>query len=129
GVGAIAAGFFAIAAARNGQYLVTSIAVLVSGALLGFLPWNYPRGLAFLGASGSHVTGYLLAVLGILPSFYSEHHPRVPAVLSPLLVLIVPLADLASVVWIRLRLPQPPWVGDTNHFSHRLVRAGWPPEK
>jgi UDP-GlcNAc:undecaprenyl-phosphate GlcNAc-1-phosphate transferase len=41
-----------------------------------------------------------------------------------LLVLAVPLADLVSVILIRRRLGQAVWVGDNNHFSHRLVRAG-----
>jgi UDP-GlcNAc:undecaprenyl-phosphate GlcNAc-1-phosphate transferase len=41
-----------------------------------------------------------------------------------LLILAVPLLDLASVVWIRTRAGRPFWIGDTNHFSHRLVRAG-----
>ncbi len=125
GTGAMAAGFFGIAAARNGQYLVGAIALLGCGALLGFLPWNYPRATAFLGDAGSHVAGFLLAVLAILPSFYSPGHPHPAAVLSPLLVLVVPLSDLASVVWIRGRLGRPPWIGDTNHFSHRLVRVGY----
>lgn len=124
GISSIAAAFFAIAAARHGQYLVGAIALLGCGALLGFLPWNYPRAAAFLGDAGSHVAGFLLAVLSILPSFYSSDRPNTIAVISPLLVLIVPLTDLASVVWIRARLGRPPWIGDTNHFSHRLVRAG-----
>ncbi len=125
GVGALASGFFAIAAARHGQYLVAALALLGCGALLGFLPWNYPRAASFLGDAGSHVTGFLLAVLAILPSFYSPERPHALAVLAPLLVLVVPLTDLAAVVWIRARLGRPPWIGDTNHFSHRLVRAGW----
>lgn len=125
GIGSIAAAFFAVAAARHGQYLVGALALLGCGSLLGFLPWNYPRAASFLGDSGSHVTGFLLAVLAILPSFYSTQRPHVLAVLGPLLVLVVPLADLASVVWIRARLRRPPWVGDNNHFSHRLVRAGF----
>ncbi|MBX3745343.1 MAG: undecaprenyl/decaprenyl-phosphate alpha-N-acetylglucosaminyl 1-phosphate transferase [Verrucomicrobiae bacterium] len=124
GIGAIAAAFFALAAVRQGQYLVAAIALLVAGALLGFLPWNFPRASAFLGDAGSHVTGFLLAVLAILPTFHSPERPNPWAVLSPLLVLIVPLVDLASVVWIRLRAGRPPWIGDTNHLSHRLVRAG-----
>lgn len=124
GISAIAAGFFAIAAARHGQYLVASLALLGTGALLGFLPWNYPKAASFLGDAGSHVAGFLLAVLSILPTFYSSERPHPAAVISPLLVLAVPLADLASVVWIRARLGRPPWIGDTNHFSHRLVRAG-----
>jgi UDP-GlcNAc:undecaprenyl-phosphate GlcNAc-1-phosphate transferase len=63
-------------------------------------------------------------VLAILPHFYSEKHPHTLAVLSPLLILAIPLADLAWVVLLRLRLGKPFYVGDTNHLSHRLVRAG-----
>ena len=44
--------------------------------------------------------------------------------LTPLLVLAVPLADLAWVVMLRWRMGQPFYVGDTNHLSHRLVRSG-----
>lgn len=124
GVGAIAAATFGLAAARSGQYLVAAIALLGAGALLGFLPWNYPRASAFLGDAGSHLAGFLLAVLAILPTFYSASHPQPLAVASPLLVLIVPIADLASVVWLRARMGRPPWIGDNNHFSHRLTRAG-----
>ncbi|MCC7374993.1 MAG: undecaprenyl/decaprenyl-phosphate alpha-N-acetylglucosaminyl 1-phosphate transferase [Verrucomicrobiales bacterium] len=124
GIGAIAAGFFAVAAARHGQYLVASIALIGCGAFLGFLPWNYPKASAFLGDAGSHVAGFLLAILAILPSFHTPDHPDRVAVLSPLLVLVVPLLDQASVVILRLRRGVAPWIGDTNHFSHRLVRAG-----
>jgi len=45
-------------------------------------------------------------------------------VLKPLLVLAVPLVDLAWVVILRWRRGQPFYVGDTNHLSHRLVRLG-----
>jgi UDP-GlcNAc:undecaprenyl-phosphate GlcNAc-1-phosphate transferase len=45
-------------------------------------------------------------------------------VLSPLLVLAVPLADLAQVVIARTLHRRPFWIGDTNHLSHRLVRLG-----
>ena len=44
--------------------------------------------------------------------------------LSPLLVLAVPLIDLAQVVILRTLNRKPFWIGDTNHLSHRLVRAG-----
>jgi UDP-GlcNAc:undecaprenyl-phosphate GlcNAc-1-phosphate transferase len=124
GITALAAAFFALAAARGGQYLVASIALAGCGAMLGFLPWNYPKASAFLGDTGSHIAGFLVAVLAILPTFYTPDRPHPLAVLGPILVLAVPLADLASVVWIRCRLGRPPWIGDTNHFSHRLVRAG-----
>jgi UDP-GlcNAc:undecaprenyl-phosphate GlcNAc-1-phosphate transferase len=124
GLGAIGAGWFAVIAAMDGQYLVALVAFLTCGALAGFLPHNFPIARAFLGDAGSHLIGYLLAVLAILPHFYSKLDPRPWAVISPLLVLAVPLADLAWVVVLRWRLGKPFYVGDTNHLSHRLVRAG-----
>jgi UDP-GlcNAc:undecaprenyl-phosphate/decaprenyl-phosphate GlcNAc-1-phosphate transferase len=124
GLGVIGALLFGGIAARDGEYLVALIAFLTAGALLGFLPYNFPRATAFLGDAGSHLVGYLLAVLAILPHFYTKTNPHPWAVLSPLLVLAVPLADLACMVVIRTRAGKPFWVGDTNHLSHRLVRAG-----
>jgi UDP-GlcNAc:undecaprenyl-phosphate GlcNAc-1-phosphate transferase len=124
GLGAIGAWWFAIVAALAGQYLVALIAFLAFGALLGFLPYNFPRASAFLGDSGSHLVGYLLAVLAILPHFYTPLRPRHWAVLIPLFVLGVPLLDLAWVVILRWRIGQPFYQGDTNHLSHRLVRRG-----
>ncbi len=126
GLGAIASGWIAFHAAREGQYLVASMALLVLGSLLGFLPYNYPKASVFLGDAGSHLVGYLMSVLAVLPHFYSpkQLEPSRWAVLCPLLILAVPLADLVSVIWIRTRLGRPFWIGDTNHFSHRLTRAG-----
>jgi UDP-GlcNAc:undecaprenyl-phosphate GlcNAc-1-phosphate transferase len=124
GLGAIGAIHFAVIAAADGQYLVALIAFLTFGALLGFLPYNFPRARAFLGDAGSHLVGYLLAVLAILPHFYSVRHLRRWAVLIPLLVLAIPLADMAWVVLLRWRIGQPFYQGDTNHLSHRLVRRG-----
>ncbi|HUA69005.1 MAG TPA: MraY family glycosyltransferase [Candidatus Saccharimonadales bacterium] len=124
GLGAVGALLFAVIAAANGEYLVATIEFLVCGALLGFLPWNFPNARAFLGDSGSHLVGYLLAVMAILPHFYTKQNPRPLAVLSPLLVLAVPLIDLAQVVIRRTLHRKPFWIGDTNHLSHQLVRLG-----
>ena len=124
GLGAIGAWQFATIASLQGQYLVGLIAFLAFGALLGFLPYNFPRARAFLGDAGSHLVGYLLAVLAILPHFYTTRHPRRWAVLIPLLILAVPLADMVWVVLLRWRKGQPFYIGDTNHLSHRLVRTG-----
>jgi UDP-GlcNAc:undecaprenyl-phosphate GlcNAc-1-phosphate transferase len=124
GLGAIGAAYFAMFAAADGQYLVASIAFLAFGALVGFLPYNFPKARAFLGDAGSHLVGYFLAVLAILPHFYTQRHPRHWAVLIPLLILAVPLLDLVWVVILRWRKGQPFYEGDTNHLSHRLVRLG-----
>jgi len=124
GLGAIAGWCFAVLAAASGQYLVALIALIVVGSLAGYLPHNFPNARAFLGDAGSHLVGYLLAVLAILPHFYTPGKPRPLAVLTPLLVLALPLFDLACVVIIRTLNRKPFYVGDTNHLSHRLVRRG-----
>jgi UDP-GlcNAc:undecaprenyl-phosphate GlcNAc-1-phosphate transferase len=124
GLGAIGAWYFAAIAMADGQYLVALIAFLTFGTLLGFLPYNFPRARAFLGDSGSHVVGYLLAVLAILPHFYTVRRPRHWAVLLPLLVLAIPLGDLVRVVVLRWRSGRPFYLGDTNHLSHRLEQRG-----
>jgi UDP-GlcNAc:undecaprenyl-phosphate GlcNAc-1-phosphate transferase len=124
GLGAVSSACFALIAARQGQFLVASISLLCCGALIGFLPHNFPRASVFLGDAGSHLVGYLLSVLAILPHFYTSKNPRILAVFSPLLILAVPLIDLVWVVLLRWRSGQPFYVGDTNHLSHRLVRSG-----
>lgn len=126
GLGAIGAFYFGLTAATAPvpQYLVGLIAFLTCGALAGFLPNNFPRAKSFLGDSGSHLVGYLLAVLAILPHFYTSQNRHALAVLTPLLILAVPLGDLVWVVILRTRMGKPFYVGDTNHLSHRLVRMG-----
>ncbi len=124
GLGLIAAAWFATTAIRHGQYLVALLALSIAGALAGFLPHNFPRARVFLGDGGSHLTGFLLAVLALLPNFYSMAHPVRWAVLEPLVVLLVPLMDLSQVVCTRIRAGKPVWIGDHNHLSHRLVRLG-----
>jgi UDP-GlcNAc:undecaprenyl-phosphate/decaprenyl-phosphate GlcNAc-1-phosphate transferase len=124
GLGLIAAWSCAWASAIQGQYLVATLAFLICGALLGFFPFNFPEARAFLGDAGSHLVGFLAAVLAILPNFYSPETPRQIAVLSPLIILAVPLYDLVTVVILRWRKGQPFYIGDTNHISHRLVSRG-----
>ena len=125
GLGAIGAFLLAITAAANGEYLVAITGFLMCGALTGFLPWNFPRARAFLGDAGSHLVGYLLAVMAVLPHFYTKQNPRRFAVLVPLFVLAIPLLDLAQVSLYRIWKGKPFWIGDTNHLSHRLTRAGF----
>jgi len=121
GLGAIAAATFAAAASRHDQQAEACFALLVCGALLGFLPR------AFLGDGGSHLVGFCMAVLAILPSFHTQQDRQPLAVLKPLLILAVPLLDMAWVVLLRWNARKPFYLGDTNHLSHRLVRRNLTP--
>ncbi len=112
-------------AALPGRWLAASFGFLAAGALAGFLPCNFPRARVFLGDSGSHLAGYLVAVLSILP--LSQGAGGAGSWAAPPLLAGVALADTAWVVLHRLRRRRPVWVGDTNHLSHLLVRRGLSP--
>lgn len=93
GLGIVASWCCAWTAAIQGQYLVALLGFLICGALTGFLPFNFPRAQAFLGDAGSHLVGFLVAVLAILPSFYSRETAHPFAVVTPLLILGVPMIE------------------------------------
>ncbi len=125
GVAGIAAAIFAASSLVAGQLFVPLVALVLVGALLGFLPFNFSPASIFMGDSGSMVVGYLLSVLTILTTFYDPRHDLQPfGVLVPLVVLAVPLYDVASVCWHRFRAGQSVFKGDRRHFSHRLTRRG-----
>jgi UDP-GlcNAc:undecaprenyl-phosphate GlcNAc-1-phosphate transferase len=126
GIGFICSMLFAVIAGLQQQYFVCLLGLALAGALLGFLPYNFKPATIFLGDAGSHFVGYMLAVLPILGTFYQPWSPTMLPVLIPLLVLAVPLFDMAMVMWIRIRQGQPVYRGDVNHISHRLVRLGLP---
>ena len=129
GVGAICALIFGGIALAHGQPLAATLAAATAGALLGFLPWNFPRAGIFLGDSGSHLTGFLLGALALMPHYYllRDPSPTLLPVLIPVIVLALPLFDLVAVMWQRWRQGVPVYIGDTNHISHRFVRLGLSP--
>ncbi len=121
GLASVGALGMAVLSARLGEVDSLVLCVLTAGAALGFLPWNFPRASAFLGDSGSHLLGFLLAALPLNAGLFSA---PLPQVLGPLLFVTIPLIDLVQVVFLRWKLGQPFYHGDTNHLSHRFVRHG-----
>lgn len=126
GVAVICAAMLLNAAAANQQYFVCALLALLIGALLGFLVFNFAPAKIFLGDGGSLIVGLLIAVATIRTTYYHETGPAGHwfSALMPLIILAVPLYDFISVVLIRLSHGQSPFVGDTRHFSHRLVNRG-----
>jgi UDP-GlcNAc:undecaprenyl-phosphate/decaprenyl-phosphate GlcNAc-1-phosphate transferase len=117
GVCLIAAGFFAWHSYQLGQLTVPLFPLALAGALLGFLPFNFSPARVFLGSAGAYFLGYQMATLSILS----------PAKLSTaLLVLAVPIVDVAWQIISRLRRGQHPFQGDRGHLHFRLADSGLP---
>jgi UDP-GlcNAc:undecaprenyl-phosphate GlcNAc-1-phosphate transferase len=125
GIAAIVSSILLVSAVQSGQILISGLALVFIGTLLGFLLFNFPPATIFMGDAGSLVIGFLVAVLSLRTTYYqqSQTGPWYP-VLVPLLALAVPLYDFVSVMSLRLSQGKSPFVGDTQHFSHRLKRHG-----
>ena len=125
GVSAIAATLFMFACIVNHQWFIASTLALLIGALAGFLFFNFPPATIFMGDRGSLVVGFLLAVLTVRTTYV---HPQLGGgwygVFMPLIVLAIPLYDFVTVTLTRLKQGRSPFVGDQQHFSHRLVLRG-----
>jgi UDP-GlcNAc:undecaprenyl-phosphate/decaprenyl-phosphate GlcNAc-1-phosphate transferase len=127
GVAAICTLAFLITTVLIGQWFVAATLACLLGATLGFLVWNFPPAKIFMGDSGSLVIGFVLGVLTVRTTFLSPNQDFAAgwyAVFAPLIVLALPLYDLLVVSFIRISRGKSPFVGDKNHFSHRLVDRG-----
>jgi UDP-GlcNAc:undecaprenyl-phosphate/decaprenyl-phosphate GlcNAc-1-phosphate transferase len=127
GVAAVCTLAFLLTAITIEQWFVAATLALLLGALLGFLCFNFPPASIFQGDGGSLVVGFLLGVLTVRTTFLAPGEDFAAgwyAVFAPVIVLALPLYDLIVVSIIRLSRGKSPFVGDTNHFSHRLVARG-----
>jgi UDP-GlcNAc:undecaprenyl-phosphate GlcNAc-1-phosphate transferase len=130
GLDGLAAGIVALAAlllaawAAEPQrfYLVPSahhedllLPLALAGAILGFLPYNWHRARMFMGDSGSTFLGLAIGALAIVG----------PAKLATaLLVLIIPVLDVAWAI-VRRRLQGRSFASaDKHHFYHRMLHLG-----
>ncbi len=125
GIAVIASSILFVAAANSGQVFVGGLALVFVGTLLGFLIFNFPPAKIFAGNAGSLVVGFFVAFLTLRTTYYQQAQSgRWYAVFMPLIVMAVPLYDFVSVSFLRIKQGKSPFVGDTQHFSHRLQRRG-----
>jgi UDP-GlcNAc:undecaprenyl-phosphate GlcNAc-1-phosphate transferase len=129
GIAVIAGGLLLVAALLNGQWFVGAILALLVGSTLGFLVFNFPPAKIFMGDGGSLIIGLLLAFLTVrttyVPVTETGHSAGAwYAVLMPVIVLAIPLYDFVSVTLIRISQGKSPFVGDLQHFSHRIRDRG-----
>jgi len=125
GIAAIATCILFTAAAISGQVFVGGLAVVFIGTLLGFLVFNFPPAKIFMGDAGSLVVGFFVALLTLRTTYYHEAQSgQWYPVLLPVIVMAVPLYDFISVTLLRISKGKSPFIGDTQHFSHRLKKHG-----
>jgi len=100
---------------------VAILMAALSGACLGFLPYNLNPAKIFMGDTGSTFLGFVLAVVSIQGLF------KVAAIISfavPFLILGLPIFDTCFAILRRVSHGQSPMAPDRGHIHHRLIDMG-----
>jgi len=101
--------------AKVNQPITASIAIIFAGCLLGFLFYNFNPASIFLGESGSTLVGFMLGVLAIILG---------AKIATALLVMGIPILDVAWAIIRRLFYHRSPFKGDRQHLHFRLLDIG-----
>jgi len=114
-VTAITAAVLTIHMVREHQYSVALLPLALLGSTLGFLPYNFYPARIFMGSTGAYVLGYALGTLSILAG------ARVATIL---LVMGIPILDVAWQIYSRWRRKHAVAEGDRGHLHFRLLALG-----
>ena len=98
------------------QWPVIVLALILAGAYLGFLPWNFYPQKIMPGYGGKTLAGFMLAVLSILST---------AKIATLMLVLGIPLIDAVYLMIKRIVSGRSPFMGGREHLHHRLLALGW----
>lgn len=120
GISLITALALALHAVRLGQYTVALLPLALAGACAGFLLFNFPPARVFMGDSGAHLLAYVLAASAILGG---------AKLATVLLVLGVPILDVAWLIVSRVSGGHSPAHAGRDHLHHRLIDMGFSPRQ
>ena len=119
GVAVIGAIFIFLTALNKGeiiQYDVALLAMILIGAFIGFLVFNFNPATIFLGEGGSTLAGFLLGVVSIVSG---------SKVGITLMLLSIPVLDFIWTIIRRLLEKKTIFSADRKHLHHRLLDAGF----
>jgi len=125
GVTLIGAAGAAVIAAVNGQALVLPLALALVGVAAGYLVWNWYPARTYMGDAGAYFLGALLAALTI--ALRPASSPPAVGVLVAVLLVAVPLADMAHVVLKRVHRGVHPFTAGRDHAAHVIEANGRSP--
>ena len=123
GITAIATAAIGLLAYISGDDALLGMCAALLGAVVGFLKFNSYPARIFMGDGGSLFLGYCLAVLSIHLVEFSHAHAGV-SVLTPLIILAVPVFDTLFVMGRRLLAGKGLFSPDRTHIHHRFMGLG-----
>ena len=123
GISLIACIFLAVNLLINGQMAEAVFPLMLAGSIVGFLWFNLHPATIFMGDCGSMFLGFTLGSMAML-SDYSRTRNIWSVLLTPVLILMIPIFDTTIVTITRKFSGRPVSQGGRDHASHRLVALG-----
>lgn len=123
GISVIACFFLAITFVLNGQMAEAVLPLVMAGAVLGFLYFNFNPASIFMGDCGSMLLGLSLGGIALLNDMGRTRN-LAAVFLTPVLILLIPIFDTCVVTVTRKLSGRPVSQGGRDHTSHRLVALG-----
>ncbi len=127
-------GLFGLMFLSGGEYIWTLLCASVSGALLGFLIYNWHPARIFMGNGGSMFIGTFFACaclrfmqMGVIDLSYFQQSMNVEIIMPhtiALSIISIPIFDMLTVFTIRVLNKQSPFKADKRHTHHRLLDIG-----
>lgn len=114
-------GFFIIAI-LNHNLQFTIMTLILTAAVCGFLIYNLPPARIYMGNSGSHFLGFVLAAVSI-GIHYASSENKV-ALFTPFLVMGFPIFDTVFLILMRLWQKKTVFKKSNDHFAQRLLKLG-----
>jgi UDP-GlcNAc:undecaprenyl-phosphate GlcNAc-1-phosphate transferase len=115
-------GMVFIVSLLNPNPTLTFLTIVLAGAILGFLRFNFHPATIFLGDSGSLFIGFMLSVLALVGS---QKAPTMIAVAIPVVALGLPILDVVLAVIRRFLAGKPLFSRDNDHIHHKLLKMGF----
>lgn len=119
GVGIIVCSAFFIISLLKGDADTALLSLALAGSLCGFLFFNFPPAKIYLGNSGSHFLGFILAAVALSISYAPME--RKIALFSPILILGFPIFDTVFLILMRLRQSRPIFSKSNDHLALRFL--------
>lgn len=121
GIASISSGSLFVVSLLNGRYETAVITAAVTGAALGFLPYNFNPAKIFMGDTGAMFLGFVLSTVSIQGAVKSA---AAIAIAVPILALGVPVFDTTFAIIRRVANKKPIMEADKGHLHHRLLALG-----
>ena len=109
---------------QNQQFFIAALSSVTAGATIGFLLWNKSPARIYMGDAGALFLGVLIATLTI--RLQPDTEALWKSLVTPILLLAVPIIDTTTVVFSRIKRGVSPLQGGHDHLSHRLINRGIP---